>query len=99
MTAVDMIRALTPNSDDVSAITLQALVDVAEDDFKAECCRDDVPAAATSIIARMAAHRYGQMGAAGLQTESWSGASETYLTDYPEDLKRSMHRYRKVRLL
>ena len=37
MTAVDMLRALTPNSDDVSAITLQALVDVAEDDFKAEC--------------------------------------------------------------
>ena len=29
-------------------------------------------------------------------SQSYSGASEAFLTDWPEDLKRAMHRWRKA---
>ena len=98
MTALEMLRVLTPNADTVGTEALQAMIEVAEADFMAENARDDVPEGAQSVIARMAAHRLGQQGAAGLQSESFSGASESYLTDYPADLRRAMHQYRRLRV-
>lgn len=99
MTALEMLTALTPNAASAGEGVLAALIEAVEADFKAECCRDDVPEAAAGLIWRMAAHRFGQLDAAGLQAQSYSGASESFLADYPDDLKRAMHRFRKLRLL
>ena len=99
MTALEMLTALTPNAAGAGDGVLEALVAAAEADFMAECSRDDVPEAASGVIWRMAAHRFGQLDAAGLQSQSYSGASESFLADYPDDLKRAMHRFRKLRLL
>ncbi len=96
MDKLETLTALNPKADEE---TLEALIDLAEADFKAECRRDDVPEAADSIIVRMVQHRWGQLDGAGLASQSYSGASETFLTDWPEDLKRAMHRFRRAVLL
>ena len=95
MTAVQTLSALMPTAD---GAVLAALVELAEQSFKTICGRDDVPEAALPVIVRMAAHRYSQIGAEGLSAQSYSGASETLLSDYPEDLKREMYRWRVVRV-
>ncbi len=93
MDKLNTLTALYPQADEDA---LQALIELAEADFKAECRRDDVPEAADSIIVRMVQHRWGQLDGAGLASQSYSGASESFMTDWPEDLKRAMHRYRKA---
>jgi hypothetical protein len=90
----ELLETLMPNAD---AATLEALIELAEADFKAECQRDDVPEGAESVIVRMVQHRYGQLDGAGLASQSYSGASETFRADWPDDLKRAMWRWRKGR--
>lgn len=89
----ETLEQLIPRADED---TLAALIDMAEADFMAECNRDDVPEAAASVIVRMVQHKWGQQDGAGLAAQSYSGASETFLTDWPADLKRAMHRFRKA---
>ena len=93
MDKLNTLTALYPQADEDA---LEALIELAEADFKAECRRDDVPEAADSIIVRMVQHRWGQLDGAGLASQSYSGASESFMTDWPEDLKRALHRYRKA---
>lgn len=93
MDIIDTVTALIPRAE---AATLEALVDMAQADFKVECRRDDVPEAAESVIVRMVQHRWGQLDGAGLASQSYSGASEAFLNDWPEDLKRAMHRFRRA---
>lgn len=90
---LDKLMALCPNS---TQTTLQLLLDEAEADFKAICGRDDVPTAAQGIVIRMARVRFNSLGADGLSSQTYSGAGEGYLADYPEDLKRAMYRFRKL---
>lgn len=92
---LDRLEALTPNADNQA---LETCLEEAEEAFMAECRRDDVPEAARGVIVRMAQRLYAQIGAAGVSAQSFSGASETFLTDWPEDLKRAIHRWRRVTL-
>jgi len=96
MDVLTTLQALYPKA---ATAVLTALIDVAEADFKAECHRDDVPEGAASVILRMVQHKWGQLDGAGLASQSYSGASESFLTDWPEDLKRAMHRFRRAVLM
>lgn len=87
------LAALTPNGDEAA---LDACLTQAEAQFLDTCSREDIPAAAASTVTRMAQHLYGQLGAAGLSAQSYSGQSETLLQDWPADLKRAMYRYRRL---
>jgi len=93
MTTLDMLTALTPNAD---AEALEACAEQAEGLFKLECGREDVPEAAQPVIVRMAQILYGRIGAEGLSAQSYSGQSETFLADWPDDLRRAIHRYRRA---
>lgn len=75
---------------------LEALIEQAEAQFRDYCHREDVPEGAESVIVRMAQHLHSQAGSAGLASQSYSGAGETFLTDYPSDLKRALNRYRRL---
>ena len=91
--ALAALSALTPNAD---ASALEACLDQAEAQFMDACSREDIPAAARSTVARLAQYLYGQLGAAGLSAQSYSGQSETLLNDWPADLKRAVYRYRRL---
>lgn len=91
--AAALLEALTPQAD---AEARAACLSLAEDQFRDICCREDVPEGAAGVVARMAAHLFGQVSAGGLAAQSYSGQSETLLTDWPADLRRAMNRYRKL---
>lgn len=88
------LRVLLPDADPAQ---LEVCADMAAEDFAAICGRDDVPDAACGVITQMAEIRYTRIGAAGLSAQSFSGSSESYAADYPEPLKRAIHRYRRLR--
>ena len=93
MTTLEQLTLTTPNAQQA---VLEALIEQAEQEFCAICARDDVPEEAQSVIVRMVQHLYSQVGSAGLSGESFSGASESYMSDYADNLKRAMYRFRKL---
>lgn len=92
--SLDRLNALISNAKD-DAIT--ALWAQCADEFMAICGRDDIPQGSHFVIERMIAYRYSQINAEGLSGQSASGMSESYLSDYPGDLKRAIYRYRRMR--
>ena len=93
--ALERMETLMPKADEE---VIRSLAQQCADEFMAICNRDDVPAAAEHIIEQMVAFRYSQINAEGLASQSFSGMSEAYLTDYPERIKRSMYRFRRLGL-
>lgn len=75
---------------------VQSLWEQCCDDFTSICAREDIPDAAVGVLEQMVAFRYSQLNAEGLGSQSFSGMSESYLTDYPDRLKRSMYRWRRL---
>lgn len=78
---------------------LRALWEQCRVDFLSICNREDVPEGAYTIVEQMVAYRYSQLNAEGLSAQSFSGMSESFLSDYPERLKRSMYRYRRLKMV
>ncbi len=93
---VERVELMIPDADED---VLEMLADDCMDEFRAACCRDDVPESARPIIVQMVLMRYNQQGAEGLASQSYSGQSESYLTDWPDTVKRGIQRFRKARFL
>ena len=74
----------------------EALAGQCAEEFCLICNLREAPSEALPVVVRMVEHAYAQLNGAGLASQSFSGASETYLTDYPEDLRRSIHRFRRI---
>ena len=92
-TTMERAAALLPNADSGA---LAECIEQAMGQFRLECGRDDVPEDAQPVIVRMALHIYGRIGAEGLASQNYSGASEAFLSDWPDELRRAIHRYRRV---
>lgn len=91
--SVERLAKLMANADNG---TIEALYDQCEDDFKSICNREDVPERAQTLVEQMVMFRYSQQNSEGLASQSFSGQSEAFLTDYPERMKRAMHAYRRL---
>lgn len=92
----DKLKTLNPNAEEDA---LLILLEISEQDFLAVCNRADVPETADGLLLQMALYRLSQLGAEGLSAQSFSGTSESLLSDYPDALKKSLYRYRKVKTL
>lgn len=92
---MERLEILMPKAD---SDVLEMLFKQCADEFMAICNREDVPEAANHIIEQMIAFRYSQINAEGLASQSFSGMSEAYMSDYPERLKRAMYRFRRIGL-
>lgn len=78
---------------------LNYLISQAQTDFKTYCNRDDVPEAADDVIIQMVLVKYNRLGAEGLNSESFSGVSNSYVDGYPANITAALNNYRKLKLL
>lgn len=76
---------------------LQVLIDLVIQYFLDYCNRDNIPESANAVIIQMAIIQYNRLGTQGLASQGYSGVSESYLTDYPEDILKQLNRYRKIK--
>ena len=74
---------------------LLLLIQQAEDEAKDFTHRDDV-CELQSTIEKMVVYNYNRLGTEGLNSESYSGVSYNYTTDYPEPILKMLKRYRKI---
>lgn len=95
---VEKLLTLIPNAKGKDAL-LELLIERSMDDLMNECGIDEVPERAENVIVQMVMWHYNQLGAEGLASQNYSGMSESYQTDYPAPLKRSMRRFRALKTL
>lgn len=81
----------------------EALIDIlledAENEFLAHTKRKEVPAAAKGLIEDMVIFKINHNENRGLASQSYSGVSEAYTTDYDTDIKAALNQWRKIKLL
>lgn len=95
---LEKLQTLIPNAKGKDAL-LELLIERSMDDLMNECGTDEVPDRAENVLVQMVMFNYNQQGGEGLAAQSYSGQSESYLTDYPANLKRSMRRFRGLKTL
>lgn len=96
MEAKERLKAYVPEISDSIA---DVIIKDCEDAFKEHCHRDDIPDAACSLIVSMAVIRYNMIGNEGASSQSYSGVSESFIDGLPDDLKKRLGNYRKLRTL
>jgi hypothetical protein len=74
---------------------IKLLINLATEDARTISRRQDVTEL-ESIIIQMVVFNYNRLGTEGLDSESYSGVSYSYSSDYPENILRSLRRYRKL---
>lgn len=99
MQQIDRLKCMLEIKDQSKDALLYTLLENSEAEFMDYCNRSDIPPSAESLITQIAVLRYNQTGAEGLTGQNYSGASESYITDYPGHIRSSLNRYRKVKLL
>ena len=74
---------------------IKLLINLATEDARTISRRQDVTEL-ESIIIQMVVFNYNRLGTEGLDSESYSGVSYSYSADYPENILRSLRRFRKL---
>lgn len=74
---------------------IKLLINLATEDARTISRRQDVTEL-EGIIIQMVVFNYNRLGTEGLDSESYSGVSYSYSSDYPENILRGLKRYRKL---
>lgn len=80
------IKLLIGLTDDSKDQLLNLLIEGAIEDAIALTGNEDIKNDLPYTIMKMVIYNYNRLGVEGLEQESYSGVSYTYLTDYPEDI-------------
>ena len=78
---------------------LQAQADIAAEEVRAYLRRDTIPECLKTAVLRVAVLNINRTGSEGLSAQGYSATSETYINDYPADLRRRLDPYRKIKIL
>lgn len=84
-----------PNYSDalISLIYKQTIAEV--EDY----CKREVDITLEYAAQHITVIKLNRMGSEGLASQGYSGVSESYLNDYPEDIKKILNRKRRMRVI
>lgn len=95
---LENIKILLGITTDEKDALLNILISQVEDEVREYTNRDDICELQTTIE-KMVVFNYNRLGTEGLNSESYSGNSYSYMSDYPESILRSLKRKRKIKTL
>ena len=95
---LDKILILMNITDKDEEDKIKILFENVKEEIKAYCDIDDVTPL-ESIIPDMVIYKYNQMGAVGISSENYNGASFSYLADYPPSITAILNKNRKARVM
>lgn len=64
-----------------------------------EYCNREADVALEFIAEKIAVIKLNRINTEGLASQSYSGVSESYINDYPEDIKAVLNRKRKIKVV
>ena len=100
MTQIETIKILLGESANLfSDNQIEVYIQQAECDFMNCTKRSEIPAAAVSVINEMVVVKCNRQGTEGLQSQSFSGISDSFLDGYPINIINQINGFRKVKIL
>lgn len=92
------IKSLLAISDNSKDDLLEALSDIATEEVKAYCNIEDATPL-ESIIIQLAVIKYNRLGAEGVSSENYNGASFSYESEYPSQILAVLNKNRRCKFL
>lgn len=92
------IKTLLAVSDNSKDDLLEALLEIATEEVKAYCNIEDV-SKMESIIIQLGIIKYNRLGAEGVSTENYNGASFSYESSYPPQILAVLNKNRRCKFL
>lgn len=102
MTRLERVKTIKGLADTSQDEKLSVLIEDAEQEFIDYCNRknaDDIPISADSVIVQMVIFRYNLLNTEGILTQTYSGVSQSYISEYPAYIMAQLNRYRKLKVL
>ena len=93
---LEKIKMLLNISDESKDALLSLLIENAEEYVAVYCNNASAVDSLSGAIISMVIQDYNTMGAEGLNSESYSGVTFNYQTEYSEDIMKQLRRYRKI---
>ena len=78
---------------------LGVLYDIVISEILDYCNIDTIPNTATSVICNMVCVQYSRRGNLGLQSQAYSGVSESFINGYPDNILKQLNRYRRISII
>lgn len=78
---------------------LGILYDIVVNEILDYCNIDSIPNTATSVICNMVCVQFNRRLASGLQSQSFSGVSESFINGYPDNILKQLNRYRRISII
>lgn len=78
---------------------LGVLYDIVVNEILDYCNIDSIPNTATSVICNMVCVQFNRRLASGLQSQSFSGVSESFINGYPDNILKQLNRYRRISII
>lgn len=95
---LDNLKLILGVGADKNAI-LALILDVVTQEFLDYTNREDLPNGANAVVLQMAVIRYNRIGSEGLASQGYSGVSESYIDGYPDNIRKQLNRYRKLKAI
>lgn len=92
---IKLLLGITGNDKDE---LLQLLISQATTEAK-ELTNNPNTSVLQPVITKMVIYNYNRLGTEGLDSESYSGTSYSYSSDYPEAIMRLLRKYRRIKTL
>lgn len=92
MTPLEKIQSLTSYTDYVK---INVYIEMTQDEIKEICKLDSYITELDNVLVEMVIIKLNRLGNEGLTSVSMNGASESYLNDYPENIKKRLAKYTK----
>jgi len=96
---LENIKLLLGITDDIKDNQLNYLINITERKVLDYCNILEVPLEAESIVEELVVIRYNKLGVEGIQSESYSGISKTFISDIPSDIKTQLNAYRRLKTI
>lgn len=94
---LDKIKMLLSITDDSKNELLKVLIEGAEEDAKALTFNEDIKYEMPNAIIKMVVYNYNRLGTEGLDSETYSGVSYKYMSDYPDAILNLLNSASKKR--
>ena len=95
---LNQLKLILQLGNDAEAL-LTVILDLVSQEFLDYTNRDELPNGAEAVILQMAIIAYNRLGSQGLSAQSYSGVSESYIDGYPDNIKKQLNKYRKLKTL
>lgn len=95
MTLLEQTKLLISLSDSTKDALLELLIQKTKDEVLLYTNKTEYLETMDNVVIDIVVIKYNRIGSEGLASQSYSGASESYLTEYPDYINKQLNTFKK----